>query len=146
VQGLNTLLEERQENMAEIIEAGRVLQCAAIEAMGVRILSSGRQRETSRADRADMIKVCFTLLENRISEPGSKLLHLRITGPNEIVLESGEEDGYSASRTIDYANDRLDACVFYTNEGEGINLDSGSYLIEILEEEAVIGSTTINLR
>jgi len=146
VQGLNTLLEERQENMAEIIEAGRVLQCAAIEAMGVRILSSGRQRETSRADRADMIKVCFTLLENRISEPGSKLLHLRITGPNEKVLASGEEDGYSASRTIDYANDRLDACVFYTNEGGEINLDSGSYLIEILEEEAVIGSTTINLR
>ena len=147
VQGLNTLLEERQENMAEIIEAGRVLQCAAIEAMGVRILSSGRQRETSRADRADMIKVCFTLLENRISEPGSKLLHLRITGPNEKVLTSGEDDdGYSASRTIDYANDRLDACVFYTNEGEEINLDSGSYVIEIFEEEALIGSTTINLR
>ena len=146
VQDRNSLLEERQENMSEIIEAGRVLQCAEIEAMGVRILSSGRQRETSRADRIDMIKVCFTLLQNRISEPGSKLLNLRITGPNERVLLSGEDDGYSASRTIDYANDRLDACVFYTNEGGGISLDPGAYLIEILEEEVVIGSVTINLR
>ena len=146
VQDRNSLLEERQENMSEIIEAGRVLQCAEIEAMGVRILSSGRQRETSRADRIDMIKVCFSLLQNRISEPGSKLLNLRITGPNERVLLSGEDDGYSASRTIDYANDRLDACVFYTNEGGGIGLDPGAYLIEVLEEEVVIGSVTLNLR
>ena len=146
VQDRNSLLEERQENMSEIIEVGRVLQCVEIEAMGVRILSSGRQRETSRADRTDMIKVCFALLENRISEPGSKLLHLRITGPNEQVLLSGDEDGYSASRTIDYANKRLNACVFYTKEGEGSSLEPGTYLVEILEEEVVIGSSTIDLR
>ena len=146
VQGRNTLLEERQENMSEIIEVGRVLQCVEIEAMGVRILSSGRQRETSRADRTDMIKVCFSLLANRISEPGSKLLHLRITGPNEQVLLSGDEDGYSASRTIDYANERLDACVFYTNEGEGSGLEPGTYLVEILEGEIVIGSVTTDMR
>ena len=93
-----------------------------------------------------MIKVCFALLENRISEPGSKLLHLRITGPNEQVLLSGDEDGYSASRTIDYANERLDACVFYTNEGEGSGLEPGTYLVEILEEDVVIGSSTIDMR
>ena len=146
VQDRNSLLEERQENMSEIIEVGRVLQCVEIEAMGVRILSSGRQRETSRADRTDMIKVCFALLENRISEPGSKLLHLRITGPNEQVLLSGDEDGYSASRTIDYANERLDACVFYTNEGEGSGLEPGTYLVEILEEDVVIGSSALDMR
>ena len=146
VQDRNSLLEERQENMSEIIEAGRVLQCADIDAMGVRILSSGRQRETSRADRTDMIKVCFTLLENRISEPGSKLLHLRITGPNENVLRSGDGDEYSASRNIDYANERLDACVFYTNEGGGSGLEPGTYLVEILEEDVVIGSSTIDMR
>ena len=146
VQDRNSLLEERQENMSEIIEAGRVLQCADIDAMGVRILSSGRQRETSRADRTDMIKVCFTLLENRISEPGTKLLHLRITGPNENVLRSGDGDEYSASRNIDYANERLDACVFYTNEGGGSGLEPGTYLVEILEEDVVIGSSTIDMR
>ena len=146
VQGRNSLLEERQENMADIIEAGRVLQCAEIAVTGVRVTASGRQRETARADKIDMIKVCFTLLENRISEPGSKLLHLRITGASEQVLLSGEEDGYSASRTIDYANDRLTTCVFYTNEGEGSGLEPGTYLVEILEEDVVIGSSTIDMR
>jgi FtsZ-binding cell division protein ZapB len=146
VQDRNSLLEERQENMSEIIEVGRVLQCVEIEAMGVRILSSGRQRETSRADRADMIKVCFALLENRISEPGSKLLHLRITGPNEQVLLSGDDSGYSVSRTIDYANEELGVVFFYTDEGEGSGLEPGTYLVEILEEDVVIGSSTIDMR
>ena len=93
-----------------------------------------------------MIKVCFTLLENRISEPGSKLIRLRITGPNENVLRSGDEDGYSASRTIDYANERLNACVFYTNEGEDAGLAPGTYLVEVLEDETVIGSVTTDMR
>ena len=42
---------------------------------------------------------------------------------------------------IDYANERLDACVFYTNEGEGSGLEPGTYLVEILEEDVVIGSS-----
>jgi hypothetical protein len=146
VQGRNSLLEERQENMADIIEAGRVLQCAEIEVIGVRITASGRQRETARADKIDMIKVSFTLLANRISEPGSKLLHLRITGPNEQVLLSGDDYGYSVSRTIDYANEELGVVFFYTNEGEGSGLEPGTYLVEILEEDVVIGSSTIDMR
>jgi len=146
VQGRNSLLEERQENMADIIEAGRVLQCAEIEVIGVRITASGRQRETARADKIDMIKVSFTLLANRISEPGSKLLHLRITGPNEQVLLSGQEDRYSVSRTIDYANEELGVVFFYTDEGEGSGLEPGTYLVEILEEDVVIGSSTLDMR
>jgi hypothetical protein len=146
VQGRNSLLEERQENMADIIEAGRVLQCAEIEVIGVRITASGRQRETARADKIDMIKVSFTLLANRISEPGSKLLHLRITGPNEQVLLSGDDSGYSVSRTIDYANEELGVVFFYTDEGEGSGLEPGTYLVEILEEDVVIGSSTIDMR
>jgi FtsZ-binding cell division protein ZapB len=133
IQDRNSLLEERQENMSEISEVGRVLQCVEFEAMGVRILSSGRQRETSRADRTDMIKVCFALLENRISEPGSKLLHLRITGPNKQVLLSGDDYGYSVSRTIDYANEELGVVFFYPGEGYASGLEPGTYLVEILE-------------
>ncbi len=148
VQGLNDKLEERQGNMEEIIAAGRVLQSSEISAVGVRILSSGRQRETSRADRTEMIKVCFTLLENKIAKPGDKLLHLKITQPDGSVLSSGEDenDEFSASRTIDYSNDRLEACIFYTSEGESMGLEAGAYLIEILEEEVVIGSISLGLR
>ena len=145
VQDRNAKLERRQENMEEIIAAGKVLQCSDVSAVGVRLLSSGRQRETSRADRADMIKVCFTLLENAIADSGDKNLFLNIMGPDSTILSAEAGVNFSASRTIDYSNDRLDACIFYTAD-EAALLSSGIYTIEVLEETAVIGSTVIGLR
>ena len=141
----NAKLKRRQENMEEIIAAGKVLQCSDVSAVGVRLLSSGRQRETSRADRADMIKVCFTLLENAIADSGDKNLFLNIIGPDSTLLSAEAGVNFSASRIIDYSNDRLDACIFYTAD-EAALLSSGIYTIEVLEETAVIGSAVIELR
>jgi hypothetical protein len=146
VQGRNEKLEERQENMEEIIEVGRILQCTEISVVGIRVLSSGRQRETTRADRVEMIKVCFTLLENKISEPGNKVLNLRITDLEGTVLLSNDDGPYSATRNIDYSNDRLDACVFYSVDLETSALISGEYTVEILEQETPIGSSILILR
>jgi hypothetical protein len=146
VQGRNEKLEERQENMEEIIEVGRILQCTEINVVGIRVLSSGRQRETTRADRVEMIKVCFTLLENKISEPGNKVLNLRITDLEGTVLLSNDDGPYSATRNIDYSNDRLDACVFYSVNIETSALISGEYTVEILEQETPIGSSILILR
>jgi FtsZ-binding cell division protein ZapB len=146
VQGKNEKLKERQENMEEIIEAGRLLQCTEINVVGIRVLSSGRQRETTRADRVEMIKVCFTLLENKISEPGNKVLNLRIKDLEGTVLLSNDDGSYSATRNIDYSNDRLDACVFYSVNLETSALISGEYTVEILEQETPIGSSILILR
>ena len=146
VQVINEKLEERQENMEEIIEVGRVLQCTEINVVGIRVTQTGRQRETARADRVEMIKVCFTLLENKIAEPGNKVLNLRVTDLEGNVLLPNNDGGYSATRNIDYSNDRLDACVFYSVDIETNALISGEYTIEILEQEVVIGSSILNLR
>lgn len=145
VQDRNANLEKRQENMADIIEAGQVLQCSEITASGVRIVSSGRQRTTTRASKTDMIKVCFTILENRIAESGNKDLHLRITASDGSVLAS-EGSEYSATRSIDYANDRLVTCIFYTSENDELMLSSGTYEIEVLEGDFTIGTTSLELR
>ena len=145
----NADLVERQENMEDMLEAGQTLQVAEFLPTGVRVLSSGRQRDTDRADRCNSLRVCFTILENRIAPVGDKTLHLRITDPTGRVLpdESGNAE-LSASRTIDYARERLDACIFY-NGADGnatLGLEAGTYLVEILEGTEVIGTTDLVLR
>jgi len=145
----NADLVERQENMEDMLEAGQTLQTSALQPSGVRMLSSGRQRDTDRADRSDMLRVCFTILENRIAPVGDKTLHLKITDSSGNVLPN--EDGnteFSASRTIDYARERLDACIFYDHPDEGAEeiYRPGTYLVEILEGTTVIGSTEFALR
>ena len=145
----NADLVERQENMEGMLEAGQTLQVAEFLPTGVRVLSSGRQRDTDRADRCNSLRVCFTILENRIAPVGDKTLHLRITDPAGRVLpdESGSTD-LSATRTIDYARERLDACIFYngTDGNATLGLDAGTYLVEILEGKEVIGTTDLVLR
>ena len=59
VQERNASLVERQENMEEMITAGQTLQAAEASAEGIRILSNGRQRPTTRASRLSMVRVCF---------------------------------------------------------------------------------------
>ena len=145
----NADLVERQENMEEMLEAGQTLQIADVYPTGIRVMSSGRQRDTDRASRSNMIKVCFTILENRIAPVGSKTLHLRITDGNGNVLPNDEgSDERSASRTIDYARERLDACIFYAHPDDSKEppFGEGTYLVEILEGTSVIGTTDLVLR
>lgn len=145
----NADLVERQENMEDMLEAGQTLQVADLTPVGVRVLSSGRQRDTDRALRSDMLKVCFTILENRIAPVGNKTLHLRVTDSEGKVLanESGDTD-FSASRTVDYARERLDACIFYStpDADETAPFAPGTYLVEILEGPTVIGASDLVLR
>jgi hypothetical protein len=112
------------------------------------MLSSGRQRDTDRADRTEMIRVCFTLLENRIAPVGKTELVLRLTTQSgALVLDDGTShgasDGASASRVIDYARERLEACIFCSPSEP---LDAGIYSVEVLQDGLVIGSTTLELR
>jgi len=140
----NAALVERQENMEEMLEAGRTLQVADIVPTGVRILSSGRQRDTDRADRSDMLRVCFTSLENRIAETGKTTFRLRILSSDGTVLPGEEGDGtWSASRTLDYARERIEACIFYTPTSP---LPTGTYAVQILHGDTVIGEQALDLR
>ena len=103
----NEALVERQENMEEMLVAGQTLQATELTATGIRILSSGRQRDTDRADKSSKIRVCFTLLENRIAPVGEKTLNLRIKNAGGNVLaDENEATEVSATRVmIMHAND-----------------------------------------
>jgi hypothetical protein len=149
VQERNANLVIRQQNMEDIISTGQTLQASESSASGIRLLSNGKQRESNRAARADMVRVCFTLLENKIASTGNKTLHLQVTTESgEILLgsqtESTSEDQIpiSATRQLDYANERLEACVFFMPIEP---LSEGIYAISILEGSVKIGEAQLVL-
>ena len=149
IQERNANLVERQQTMEEMIVAGQTLQAAEASATGIRLLSNGRQRDTDRASRTNMVKVCFTLLENRIADAGTKTLHLQVMNEAGEVLAGEQTSGntsagtpVSATRTVDYNNERVEACIFYIPSGA---LSDGAYLINLLEGEETIGSAQLVL-
>ena len=149
IQERNANLVERQQNMEEMIVAGQTLQAAEASATGIRVLSNGRQRDTDRASRTSMVKVCFTLLENRIAEAGAKTLHLQVVNEAGEVLAGEQTERttasgtpISATRQVDYNNDRVEACIFYIPEG---SLSEGAYVIQLLEGDEAIGNAQLVL-
>jgi hypothetical protein len=149
----NEELSKRQQNMEKIIATGQVLQAINVSSAAVSLRSSGKQVDTERASRAEMIKTCFTVIENKIAKGGNKNLYLRIIDPNGKVLPAkegsstgtfdGESGNYSIKREIDYTNSETDVCIFYTVQGE---LSKGDYKVFLYEDGNRIAASDFSLK
>ncbi len=147
----NDALERRQDDMEEIIEAGRVLQAMDLNPVAIRVTSTGTQRETSRAKRAEMIKTCFTLIENRIAEKGERTLFLEVIDPNGELMAPGDRAPVamsggvpaSAARTLDYNGERMEACIFFT---AAVPFETGVYTVHLVDGTERIATTDLILR
>lgn len=151
----NELTDEKSK-LEDRISRGATLAALNMEASGVRIRTNGRQATTWRSGRTEMVRACFTLEENKVTEPGDKNIFMRVTMPDgSVLLEEGAtedshmintENGklvYSAMRTINYENKNLDACVYCEINKD---LPAGDYKVELFEAKKLIGSTTFKLR
>jgi hypothetical protein len=136
----------------EMVSKGSVLSTGEYANTGINLRSSGKQTETDRASRAEMIKSCFTVRKNAIVKGGTKRIYLRIIGPDGKVLSGsnagsvmvdGSEEAASVSREIDYQNQDTDVCVFYEAKGE---LKKGNYKIYTYESNNLIGQSDLTLK
>ncbi|MBK6776848.1 MAG: hypothetical protein IPG74_13755 [Flavobacteriales bacterium] len=153
VSGEKAALEEKSRSQEEIISRGAVLHTTAISAGALFLRDSGKQVDTERAKRAEMVKCCFTLGVNTVTSAGAKTLYMRIISPDGSVLPAsdgnnrfqfnGVEGEYSAKREMDYANAPVDVCVFWTATGE---MKSGHYNVEIYENKALVSKTGFDLK
>lgn len=148
-------LNSEKEALEGKLEAGAILAAGDISSSAVRLKSSGKQVETDRASKAELIKTCFSLRKNLISPSEDKFLYLRIQAPGGTILNpNGSEvsrifDGklspYSIRRVVNYAKEEMDVCVFYNVPSVG-SMAKGNYTVYIYEQEHKIGQTSFSLR
>ncbi len=153
VTGQKQALETKTAAQQALIDKGSVLTATGMKANALFVRNNGKQVDTDRARKAEMIKCCFTLGENRIASAGKKTLYMRIIGPDGSVLPAQEQanrfffDGvegeFSAKRDVDYQNAPVDVCVFWTASGD---LNGGEYKVDVYESSVRVGHTTFNLK
>lgn len=145
-------LEGALSSERELTSRGAVLSTGEFSNTGVNLRNSGKQVDTDRASKSEMIKSCFTVRKNTIAKAGQKTLFLRIIGPDGKVLAGkdagtatldGKAEQVSVSRQIDYQNQDTDVCVYYTVQGE---LKKGNYKIFVYEGGTIIGQTDLALK
>lgn len=136
----------------EMLNKGSVLSTGSYSNTGINLRSSGKQVDTDKASRAEMLKSCFTVRKNPIVKPGQKNIYLRIVGPDGKVLPGkdagtvtvdGQAQPASVVRQVDYQNEDTDVCVYYTAQGE---LKKGNYKIYVYEGNSLIGQSDLTLK
>lgn len=147
-------LNEKSKNLEDKVAKGSVLQTAGLTALGLRIRNSGKQVETTKAGRVDMIKSCMTIMENRIARAGTREIYMVVVTPGGSIISDNPsvsintEEGampYSLKREIDYQNASLDLCM-YAEIKEGVDLKAGTYIVKVYCDKALIGKSTFTLR
>lgn len=147
-------LEGETDVLADKVKIGQRLKAINIEAMAQRVKSNGIHRETTKADRADKIKCCFTISKNQIAETGMKDVYLRIITPEGKVLAERSDDSnmfdfngvkglYSVKKQILYDNIEQDLCLYWKVIDK---LPAGDYIVEAYADEADIGKTGFVLK
>jgi hypothetical protein len=146
-------LATEKETLQGKIARGAVLHTTSITAGALFVRSNGKQVDTERANKAEMIKCCFTLGENKVTDAGDKTLYMRVISPDGKVLPTsdgasrfkfnGVEGEYSAKREVNYQNQPVDACIFWTG---GEELRTGQYIVEVYEAGALVSKASFNLK
>jgi len=153
VKGEREALTSKATELEGKIAKGSVLHTTSITSNALFMRSNGKQVETDRAKKAEMVKCCFTLGENKVTTAGDKTLYMRVISPDGKVLPAtdsnnrfnfnGVEGEFSARREINYQNQAVDACIFWTGTDE---MRTGQYIVEVYEAGALVSKSSFDLK
>ncbi len=144
-------LQTQNAQLAEIVERGSALTAANIKAEGVRVRNSGKISSSTKASKAEKVRVCFTLSPNKLTEKGDKELFVQVINPeNNLIgdkVSVNFDDAiltYSGRNQVFYENDALDVCVLVdAAEGE---LVKGNYVVNLFSGPRMISNTQFELK
>lgn len=149
-------LEEQTEVLTGKVDEASILNVYNLTSNAVHKKGEGKEVATDKIRRVDLIKVCFTLSENSIVEPGDKSIYIRIAQPDEKILvmgrggdysftHNGETLQYSIKEDLYYENNSMDICVRW-NKRSTQELQPGLYHVDVFEGNNTIGHTSFTLK
>ncbi len=142
------------EDRDKVIKKGSVLSCFNVTATGINVKSGGKKLvPTTKAKRAEKIRVSYSLGENKIAKSGDKEIFVRIITPDGKEMAknydetyrftfNGSSGYYAGKTTVSYNNVEIGATTMCEGNSE---LLPGKYQIEVTADGVVIGNTTLIL-
>jgi len=113
-----TSTQAAKKDAEDKVDVGSTLHASSFKISAINERNSGKESETTRAKRADKLRVSFVLDENRIAVSGTKMLYIIAKDPaGKVIKESTLDSGSFGTRqdgNLEYTN-KLD--VQYT-QGE----------------------------
>lgn len=148
-------LSKDKDALNEKISGSAVLKAYKISAIAYKSKGTDKEKETDKATRADKIKVCFTVSENKLVSSGYKRFFVRIARPDNIILTRGpaytfqflgQTLQFSSMETLNYEGDAADICTYYERPANSTELTKGRYVVNVFTEDREIGQTSFELK
>ncbi len=147
---LSDSLNLQYADAQKLIESAAQLSIAALKGTAIIEKSSGKQLQTTKARRADKVKICFSVPENKIAKKGNKLLYVQVLDANNNVLGEnaaikieGKLLNYSFKSEFNYNNKSLDICELLNEPKKGF--DKGNYFVNVFRSNDLIANTSFVL-
>ena len=145
----NEVLAVKNEELAKTVEKGSKLYVTNLTTTAYKVKGSGKQVETEKARRADMLKISFTISENAIAKSGDKTYYIQvIDSKNNVIGDkktetfSGNLLTYSFVTNIKYEN----KSVKVAHDLHGDNFEKGTYFVNIFDKSELVSNTTFTLK
>ncbi len=149
-------LNKSKEELSGKVEQAAVFRTFNVDVKGVRSRGSRGEQDVDKANKTERIKICFTLAENSLIQPGNKNVYIRIAAPDSKILIKSRDDAYSflhkgerlqysIMETVDYQNADKEICVYW-DKRDTQELQRGLYYVDIYEGDSQIGEANLLLK
>lgn len=145
----NEVLVGQNEELAKTVEKGAKLSILNTKTSAYKLRSSGKQIETDKASRADILKISFTVAENQIAKSGDKTYYVQVIDSKNNVLGDKKTENfgdntltYSFKTTVKYENKTVNV----SEDLPGKDFAKGTYFINVYDNDELVSKTSFNLR
>ena len=153
----NSNLNRQKEELTNMVNQAATMKLHGYSAKAVRLKGGSNEAETDRANRAERIRVDFTVAANDLIQPGSKTFYIRIADPSKAIICKGTGDEYAFQSNgetlqftekvrVNYEGKETDVRAYYTKPADK-EFKPGTYFIDIYEQGGkLLGQSSVDLR
>ncbi|WP_297518319.1 hypothetical protein [Flavobacterium sp.] len=145
----NQVLVGQNEQLSKTVEKASKLSVLNLKTAAYKQKNSGKQIETDKASRADILKISFTIAENAVAKSGDKNYYVQIIdsksnvlGDKETVSYGSQSLTYSFIAKVKYENKTVDV----SQDLPGKSFEKGTYFVNIFDKGELVSKSSFTLR
>lgn len=139
----NDTLVAKNQNLSKTVEKAQRLSVLNLTTLAVKQKSSGKQINTDKASKADVLKIGFTIAENQVAKTGDRTYYVQVIDSKNNVLGEKKTETfgttylpYSFQKTIKYENKTVQV-----QEDLSVkNISAGTYFVNVFDKKGELVS------
>lgn len=148
-QEYSQVLVGQNEELSKTVERASKLSILNLNTSAYKVRNSGKEIETDKASKANILKINFTIAENKVAKSGNRTYYVQVIDSKNNVLgekKTAEFEGqiltYSFVSTVPFENSTVNVVEIL----KGDNFEKGSYYVNIFDKGELVSKTSFSLR